>query len=361
MSHLGLRILYHVINSRDDASCERVFAPWDDMERLMRAHGIPLFALESRDELRDFDILGFTLQYELSYSNVLNMLDLAGINPLARERGEDGPLVCAGGPCACNPMPMAPFIDFFVLGEGEEAIGDILDLYRSMKDEAAAAGKPDSVGRAEFLRRARLIDGVYVPSAARARTFGPAAEPAPASISAPAPASGAASEPTSASEPVSASASTSASVSAPPSEFASAPGAASESASASGPASTPTSESAAEPAPAAEPVPMEARARKRVVADMDAAPFPDRGIVPFGEIVHDRVMLELFRGCIRGCRFCQAGYIYRPVRQKKPGALVEQACALVDSTGYEEISLTSLSTSDYSGLRELTDTLVPAM
>ena len=281
MSHIGLRILYDIINKRADASCERVFAPWTDMERLMRERAIPLFALESREALTAFDFIGFTLQYELCYTNVLNMLDLAGLSPIAKERGEDSPIVLAGGPCVCNPAPMSRFVDFFVAGEGEEVINEILDLYGKMKAAAPpdrgavgesgyAAPKSGRVSKREFLYEVSKLDGVYAPE------FPPAAG---------------------------------------------------------------------------------RKVKKRIIPDFDAVSFPEQGIVPNTEIVHDRIILELFRGCIRGCRFCQAGYIYRPVREKSPDKLLAQASALVCSTGYEEISLSSLSTSDYSGLTELTNRL----
>ena len=271
MSHIGLRILYDVINKRADASCERVFAPWPDMEQEMRAHGIPLFALESRDPVAAFDFAGFTLQYELCYSNVLNMLDLAGMPPIAAERGADCPVVVAGGPCVCNPAPMSKFIDLFVAGEGEEAVNELLDLYAKMK--AAAAAPNGRVPKRDFLYEASgSIEGVYVPA------FAPAGG---------------------------------------------------------------------------------RKVKKRVIRDLGAQGYPERGIVPNTAIVHDRIVLELFRGCIRGCRFCQAGYIYRPVREKDPKALLAQASALVCSTGYEEISLSSLSSGDYTGLMEFADAIKP--
>lgn len=280
MSHLGLKILYHVLNLREDTYCERVFAPWDDMEREMRDAGYRLFALESGDEVTDFDILGFTLQYELSYSNVVNMLDLAGIPLLAKDRTEDDPIVCAGGPCAYNGEPIADFIDFFMMGEGEEMINEAVDVYAEWKK----AGKKDKNALLEALAQ---IEGVYVPS------FYDVEYNEDGTLRSVLP-------------------------------------------------NNPNAKSVI---------------KKRIVKDFDTAVTPDSIIVPFGEIVHDRVMLELFRGCIRGCRFCQAGYVYRPVREKKPKTLSELAQTLLSCSGYDEISLSSLSTSDYRGLKELTDSL----
>ena len=282
MSHIGLRILYDSINKREDAFCERAFAPWPDMEAQMRGRGIPLYGLESRDPLHAFDFIGFTLQYELCYTNVLNMLDLSGLNPIASERGDGFPIVIAGGPCVCNPAPMSRFIDLFVAGEGEEIIHEILDLYGAMKKAAppehSGADSAGSLSKREFLYEASKIEGVYVP----------AFPPCRGGING-------------------------------------------------------------------------GKVKKRVVADFDKVDFPVRGLVPNIEIVHDRITLELFRGCIRGCRFCQAGYLYRPVREKAPDTLLAQASALVCSTGYDEISLSSLSTSDYSGLGELSARLAESM
>ncbi|MDR1440091.1 MAG: TIGR03960 family B12-binding radical SAM protein [Clostridiales bacterium] len=373
MSHLGLRILYHVVNSRDDAACERVFAPWGDMERLMRERGMPLFALESRDELRDFDMIGFTLQYELSYSNVLNMLDLAGLKPKAAERGEYDPIVCAGGPCASNPMPMAPFMDFFALGEGEDTINELISLHGSMK--AAAGG--GRVRRSEFLEMASRVDGVYVPGGEEPgvlarpqrqgaglpgdRRHGAHGQDA-AELCREGQAAGNRNAGAGGADCRNAGAdgvcNRNAGAEEADCQNASAEGADGRNAGADGSGSQNANEPGGGGLPAEEP---RALARKRVVARFDAAPFPDRDIVPFGEIVHDRAMLELFRGCIRGCRFCHAGYIYRPVREKSPGVLLAQACDLVASTGYEEVALTSLSTSDYGGLQELAGMLIPAM
>ena len=280
MSHLGLKILYHVLNKREDTYCERVFAPWVDMESEMQKEGMKLFALESGDEVKDFDILGFTLQYELSYTNVVNMLSLAGISLLSKDRGNDEPFICAGGPCAYNGEPIADFIDFFMMGEGEEMINEIVDAYVLWKE----SGKD----RIEYLKKIATIDGIYVPS------FYDVSYNEDGTVK----------------------------------------------------SVTPNQECA------------KPTVRKRIMLDFDSAETPESIIVPYGEVVHDRVMLEVFRGCIRGCRFCQAGYIYRPVRERKPETLTCLAGKLLDSSGYDEISLSSLSTSDYTGLKELTDNLL---
>lgn len=283
MSHLGIKILYHLLNERDDTYCERVFAPWPDMEEKMREHGIRLFSLETKTDVCSFDFVGFTLQYELSYSNVVNMLDLAGISLTTKERSENEPFVCAGGPCAYNPEPLAEIVDFFVIGEGEQVIGEVLDSYRKWK----RSGK----SRKAFLESIARIDGVYVPSFYDV-TYNP--DNTIKAI-----------------------------------------------------------------------VPNNAHAKpkitKRIIGDFARSYFPESLIVPYGEIVHDRVALELFRGCINGCRFCQAGFVYRPVREKKAPDLVALAERLVSATGYEEVSLCSLSTSDYTGLSELTEGLLRAL
>ncbi|MDD4189417.1 MAG: TIGR03960 family B12-binding radical SAM protein, partial [Eubacteriales bacterium] len=280
MSHLGMKILYHLINLRKDAYCERVFAPWTDMEAAMRTNGIPLFALETRDPVKSFDIVGFTLQYEMSYTNILNMLDLAGIPLHSSQRKGDDPFVCAGGPCAYNPEPLADFIDFFVIGEGEEVINEILDEYLKWKKK-----KPK---RQDFLEKIALIEGVYVPSlySVEYNEDGTLSKMEPRSDKFP------------------------------------------------------------------------KKIRKRIVHNLNNSYFPEEMTVPYTSIVHDRIMLELFRGCSHGCRFCQAGFVYRPVREKSAETLEKQASKLIDSTGYEEISLTSLSTSDYSEISELTDRLL---
>ncbi len=280
MSHLGMKILYHLLNDRKDTWCERVFAPWVDMEDKMRKNNIPLFGLESMESVRHFDFLGFTLQYEMSYSNILNMLDLAGIPLLQKDRGEGDPFIIMGGPCAYSAECIAPFADFFQLGEGEEIMNECMDAYIKWKK----AGLP----REEYLKAVSKIPGVYVPSFydvtynddGTVHAITPINDDVPKTV------------------------------------------------------------------------------KKRVIEDLDKVYFPDKVVVPFTEIVHDRIMLEVFRGCIRGCRFCQAGQIYRPVREKSAKTLLECAKKLIDSTGYEEITLSSLSTSDYRELKELTDGLL---
>ena len=279
MSHLGMKILYSLLNSREDTWCERVFAPWIDFEAELVQAGIPLYAHESLDPLSEFDIIGFTLQYELSYTNLLNMLRLGGVPLLASERQGLKNLVVAGGPCACNAEPLADFIDLFMLGEGEEVMHELIDCYRASQD----AGDT----KEEFLRKAARIEGCYIPSLydvayeedGRVKSITPK-EGAPAKVT------------------------------------------------------------------------------KRIIRDFDQVFYPENFVVPFIETVHDRAILEVLRGCIRGCRFCQAGFIYRPLREKNPGTLVEEGKSLCGSTGYEDISLSSLSTSDYSKLEELLNRLI---
>lgn len=281
MSHLGLKIIYHTLNTRSDTWCERVFAPWDDMEKEMRKHGMKLFALESGDEVTDFDMLGFTLQYELSYSNIVNMLDLAGIPVLASDRGEEYPIIYGGGPCAYNSEPIADIFDFFMLGEGEDQVHETMEVLKQWKREGKRSKR-------ELLERLVKIGGIYVPS------FYDVEYNEDGTIK----------------------------------------------------SITPNNPNAPE------------KVLKRVMKDFNATYAPDTIIVPFGEVIHDRVMLEVMRGCMRGCRFCQAGYIYRPLREREPDTLLGLADSLLSCSGYDEISLSSLSTSDFSGLPLLTDGLL---
>lgn len=270
MSHLGLRILYSLINDREDTLLERVFAPWVDMEAEMRARNIPLFALESLKPIGEFDLLGFTLQYEMSFTNILNMLDLAGIPLRSKDRTEQDPIVMAGGPVAFTPEPIADFIDFFVIGEGEEVIHEVLDQVKEWKEKGGS--------KETLLESLAKLGGIYVP-----RFYDVDYDEAGKLVSI------------------------------KPNR----PG-------------------------------LPAKVTKRLIKDFDKIPFPTKPLVPFSEVVHDRIMLEVLRGCSRGCRFCQAGMLYRPVREKSPETLLQQAKELVEHTGYNEISLTSLSTSDYS-------------
>lgn len=274
MSHLGSRIIYHLANNRQDTYCERVFAPWVDMEQELREANVPLFSLETRTPLHEFSIVGFTLQYEMSYTNILNMLDLAKIPVRAADRGEDDPFVVCGGPCACNSEPLAPFADFFIIGDGEESILDMLDAYKEWKRSGSK--------RLDFLKKVAQIEGFYVP-----RFYTPSYNE-----------------------------------------------------------DNTFKEMAVEDgAPQ--------RVVRRIVKDLDSAFFPTDIIVPYLDIVHDRMVLELFRGCTRGCRFCQAGFIYRPVRERSKDTLMHQARELLANTGYEEMTLSSLSSGDYSCLGSL--------
>ena len=280
MSNVGMRILYGVMNEMDGVWCERVFAPWGDMEEAMRKHKLPLWALESQEPIRDFDMIAFTIGYEMAYSNVLNMMNLAGIPLHAKDRHDLKGIVFAGGVCTFNPEPLADFFDFFSLGEGEESTVEIVSLY----DRAKAEGW----SKEQFLTEVAKIPGVYVPSFYRHEYN------EDGTLSAIVPLNGAPEKIT-----------------------------------------------------------------KRIVENLDDAYWPTKMIVPSTEIVHDRANLEVFRGCIRGCRFCQAGYSCRPVRKKSPGVLYRQAVETMEDSGHNEITLSSLSTSDYRGLKELTDQMIP--
>lgn len=282
MSHLGIKILYGLVNRREDAAAERVFAPWHDMEEEMRKRNIPLFSLETRTPIKDFDVLAFTLQYEMSFTNILNMLDLAGIPMYAKDRDMDFPLLVCGGPCAFNVEPIADFFDIVSLGESEEWGDEFIDLYKAEK----AKGFPG--GKEAFLRKVAQIPGTYCPALYDVeyteqgdfKSITPRFEEVPAAV------------------------------------------------------------------------------EKRIVEDVENVFYPTKPVVPFLDIVHDRAVLELFRGCTRGCRFCQAGMLYRPVREKTPERLLQIAKDTIANTGYNEISLMSLSSADYSKLPELVDMLM---
>jgi radical SAM family uncharacterized protein len=280
MSNLGLKILYQVLNDRDDTVAERVYAPWIDMEEKMRSEGLELWSLESFTPVKTFDFVGFSLQYEMIYTNILNMLALAKIPQQSAARGDSDPFIVGGGPCVYNPEPVAEFFDLFIIGEGEEVIEELTDSFIEWK-MAQCPG-----GRTAFLRRAAQIEGIYVPSLYEVTYDG-------AKVT------------------------------------------------------------------GVTPIVPEAKTLvyKRVIKDMDAVTFAEKPVVPYIDIVHDRLMLELFRGCTRGCRFCQAGMTYRPVRERSPQRLRELAKTMESSTGYDEMSLTSLSSADYSCLGMLVDDL----
>ena len=279
MSHLGMKILYHTLNSMPDVWCERCFAPWFDMREQLIKYGAKLTALESGDPLSDFDVVGFTLQYELSYTNILYMLDLGGIPLLAKDRGEDDPIVVAGGPCACNPEPLCDFVDVFILGDGEEADNELCEYLIKAKKKG-------------YSRKKKLIDiakieSMYVPSLYKVKY---------------------------------------------------------------NPDRTIREVGTVYGAPA--------KVRKRNILELDRAAFPEKFVVPLIEVVHDRATVEVLRGCVRGCRFCQAGFIYRPFRPRSADKVNEFARDLCDTGGFQEISLTSLSTSDHPQIEEMLDELL---
>ena len=281
MSHLGIQILYDMFNKRDDVYCERVYSPWPDLHKIMKEKNIPLFALESQEPIKDFDFLGITIQYEMCYTNILQILDLSQIAMLSSERKEDDPIVIGGGPCSYNPEPIADFFDLFYIGEGEISYTELFTLYKQCRKE--------KVSRKEFLRRAASIPGIYVPSMygvaykedGTIASFTPKYEDVPATV------------------------------------------------------------------------------KKQIQMDMSHSVYPEKPVVPFIKATQDRVVLEIQRGCIRGCRFCQAGFLYRPFREKSPETIVRQCRSLCDTTGYQELSLSSLSTSDHSQLEETLNELLP--
>ncbi len=282
MSNLGVRILYDVLNKENDIWCERVYAPWPDMIEKMEEYNIPLATVESKDPVKDFDLVGFSLQYELCYTTALRMLKLSGIPVWSKDRKESDPIIIAGGPCVYNAEPVAEFFDLINVGEGEEVLVEISRLFIKMKEDG-------SYTRDAFLRKAAAtIEGVYVPA------FYDVSYNKDGTIK--------------------------------------------------------------EYRPVYDDIPK--KIKKRIIADLDKVSYPEKLVMPYIETVHDRIVLEVYRGCIRGCRFCQAGMVYRPIREKSPETLCKFAKCLYENTGYDEISLISLSISDYSKLRELTDGLL---
>lgn len=281
MSHLGIQILYEMFNRRSDTYCERVYSPWPDLHAIMKEEKIPLFSLETQSPIRDFDFLGITLQYEMCYTNILQVLDLSGIVLFQKDRAEEDPIVIGGGPCVYNPEPIADFFDLFYIGEGETVYNQLLDLYKPMKADG-------SYHRAEFLHEASKIPGIYVPSLydvtynedGTIASFNPVYEDVPKKV------------------------------------------------------------------------------KRQVVMDLDASPYPMKPVVPYVRATQDRVVLEIQRGCIRGCRFCQAGMIYRPNREKSLEVLRDYAIQMLENTGYDEISLSSLSSSDYTQIEDLVNFLI---
>ena len=281
MSHLGIQILYDMFNQMDDVWCERVYSPWVDLDKIMREENIPLFALESQDPIKEFDFLGITIQCEMCYTNILQVLELSHIPFYAKDRGNEDPIVIGGGPCSYNPEPIADFFDIFYIGEGETRYEELLQVYKECK-------KDDNYNRVEFLEKAAKIPGLYVPmfyevtynEAGLITSFLPTKEGIPSTIT------------------------------------------------------------------------------KEIVMDVSNTSYPMKPVVPFIKVTQDRVVLEIQRGCIRGCRFCQAGQLYRPVRERALDTLKEYAVTMLNNTGQEEISLSSLSSSDYSKLPELIDFLI---